>query len=106
VLRSASQPLQGWKNNGAAAVTELALELVDTELALMPFPLQDTEGDQATGHVMQLRPVGARLTACQAELVLTHPDDCLDLGPDVIEPPYLSRRQHEAVGWRHTWRRI
>ena len=98
MLRSASQPLQGRKRTGATSQTELALELVDTELALMPFPLQDTEGDQATGDVMQLRPLGARLTAGQAELVLTHPDDFLDLGPEAIEPPYLSRWQHEAVG--------
>jgi hypothetical protein len=53
VLRSASQPLQGGKNKGAAAETELAFELIDTELTLMPFSLQDTEGDQATGDVMQ-----------------------------------------------------
>jgi hypothetical protein len=45
VLRSASQPLQGGKHIGATAETELALELVNTELALMPFSLQDTEGD-------------------------------------------------------------
>ncbi len=45
VLRSASQPLQGRKRTGATSQTELALELVDTELALMPFPLQDAERD-------------------------------------------------------------
>jgi hypothetical protein len=64
----------------------------------MPFPLQDTEGDYTTGDVMQLRPLGARLTAGQAELVLTHPDDFLDLGPEAIAPPYLSRGPPEAVG--------
>jgi signal transduction histidine kinase len=97
-LRSAPQPLQGRKNKGATAETELALEFVDTELALMSLPLQDTKGDQATGDVMQLRPLGACLTAGQAELVLTNPDDFLDLGPEAVEPPYLSRWQHEAVG--------
>ena len=38
------------------------------------------------------------MTAGQAELVLTHPADVLELGPAAIEPPYLSRWQHEAVG--------
>ena len=47
---------------------------------------------------MQLRPLGARLTAGQAELVLTNPDDFLDLGPEAIEPPYLSRWQYAAAG--------
>ena len=98
VLRSASQPLQGRKRTGATSQTELALELVDTELALMPFPLQDTEGDQATGEMMPLRTLGPRLTARQTELVLTYPDDFFDLGPNAVEPPYLSRWQHEAVG--------
>jgi hypothetical protein len=103
VLRSASQPLQGRKHIGATAETERALELVDTELALMPFPLQDTEGDYTAGDVMQLRPLGACLTAGQAELVLTNPNDLRDLGPEAIEPPYLSRGQHEAVEPKQLW---
>ena len=39
VLRNASQPLQGRKHTGATSQTELALELVDAEPALTPFPL-------------------------------------------------------------------
>jgi transposase-like protein len=39
VLRSAPQPLQGGEGIGATSQTELALEVVDAEVALMPFPL-------------------------------------------------------------------
>jgi hypothetical protein len=63
-LCSASQPLQGRKNTGSTSQTELALEVVDTEVALLPFPLQGTKGHHAMGDMMQLRPFGARLTAC------------------------------------------
>ena len=51
-LRSASPSLQGGQNNGATSETERALEGVDTEVALIPFPRQDTKGDQATGAMM------------------------------------------------------
>jgi hypothetical protein len=37
-LRSSSQALQGWQRQRAALATALALELIDTETALMPFP--------------------------------------------------------------------
>jgi hypothetical protein len=39
VLRSAPQPLQGGEGIGATSQTELALEVVDAEVALVPFPL-------------------------------------------------------------------
>jgi hypothetical protein len=55
--------------------TELALEFVDRELPIMPFPLQHTKSHQAAGNMVQL----PRLTAMQAELVLAHPDDLLDV---------------------------
>jgi hypothetical protein len=32
--------------------TELALELVDSQLPIMSFPLQHTKSDQAAGHMM------------------------------------------------------
>src|SRR5688500_11659766 len=47
---------------------------------------------------MQLRPLGARLTAGQVELVLTNSKDFLDLSPEARDSPDLSRWQHQAVG--------
>ncbi len=51
-LRSSSQPLQGGQIPRGASETELASKLVDTELALMPFPFQDAKSDQAAGDMM------------------------------------------------------
>jgi hypothetical protein len=62
-LRSCFQPLQRWEMQRAALETEEPLECVDTQMALMPFPLQDTKGDQATGEMMQRRPLRTCLTA-------------------------------------------
>jgi hypothetical protein len=56
-LRSASQPLQRWQHERAALETELLLEFVDTELLRMPFPRQDTQGDETTGDMMDLGPL-------------------------------------------------
>jgi hypothetical protein len=69
-LRSASQPLQSREHQGATLATKPPLEFVDTEGLFMPFPLQHTKRHQAAGEVMQLRPLRARLTAGQAELIL------------------------------------
>jgi hypothetical protein len=62
-LRSCSQPLQRWKSYGAALDTEEPLEFVDTQVAIMPFPLQDTKCDHTVGEVMELRRLRAGLTA-------------------------------------------
>ena len=81
-----------------ALATELALEFVDRETSVMPFPLQDTKGDQAADDVVQLRPLRARLTATQAELILADADDFFNLGTDAIQPTHLGSRQREAIG--------
>jgi hypothetical protein len=64
----------------------------------MPFPLQDTKGRQATGDMMPLSPLGARLTARQTELILASFHDFLDLGAQAIEPPYLRRGERQTIG--------
>ena len=48
--------------------------------------------------MMQLRPLGARLTARQTELILAHFNDFLDLGTGAIEAADLCRRQCETMG--------
>jgi hypothetical protein len=45
----------------------------------MPFPLQHTKGNQAAREMMQLSPPRPRLTVIQPELILTHPNDFLDV---------------------------
>ena len=92
------QALQGWESDGAALETELALDFIDAELPIMSFPLQHTKSHQATGHMMQLSPLRPGLTARQAELILADPDDFLNLRADTIYPPYLHRRQLQAIG--------
>src|SRR5262245_64612479 len=64
----------------------------------MAFPLQDAKCDQTAGDVVRLRPRGARLTATQAELILTDADDLFNLGAPAIPAPYLWGRQRQAVG--------
>jgi hypothetical protein len=78
--------------------TELALECVDRDTSVLPFPLQDTKGDQAAGQVMPLRPLGTRLTAIEPELIFTDADDFLDLSTHLIESADLRGRQRQAVG--------
>jgi hypothetical protein len=45
----------------------------------MPFPLQHTQGHHTAGQMMPLRPLRARLTARQPELLFTDADDLLDV---------------------------
>jgi hypothetical protein len=66
----------------------------------MSLSLQHTKGDQAADQMMLLRPVRERLTARQAQLILAHPDDFLDLGTHAIESAYLRGRQRQARGFR------
>jgi hypothetical protein len=47
---------------------------------------------------MHLRPLGARLTATQAELILTDSNDLFNLRAHPIEAAHLHGRQHQAVG--------
>src|SRR5262245_12109093 len=47
-LRSCPQPLQRCESHGVASETEAPLELVDTEGAILSFPLQHTKRRQAT----------------------------------------------------------
>jgi hypothetical protein len=59
--------------------TALALEVVDREASVMPFPLQDTKRDHTAGAVMEWRSRGARLTARQAQWLLTGANDFFTL---------------------------
>ena len=88
--------LQSWKCECPTVTTELALEFIDREAAVMPFPLQDTKGDQTAGEMMPLRPLRARLTAAQAELILTDANDLFYLRAKAIQPPHLGSCQREA----------
>jgi hypothetical protein len=78
--------------------TELALECIDREASVLPFPLQDTKCDQAASQVMQLSPLSTRLTAIEPELILTDTDDFFDLRTHLIESADLRSRQRQAVG--------
>jgi hypothetical protein len=62
-LRDLPKPLQSWKPNCTTLASEVALEFVDYEAAVISFPRQDTKGDQTAGDVVHLRALGARLTA-------------------------------------------
>jgi hypothetical protein len=72
--------------------TELLFELVDTELLRMPFPLQDTTGDETAGHMMQLGPLRAGLTAREGQLIFADADDFFNLRADAIEAADLCSR--------------
>src|SRR5215211_2903015 len=48
--------------------------------------------------MMELGPLGARLTARQAELVLANSHHLFDLGADAIQAPDLRRGQRQAAG--------
>ena len=72
----------------------------------MPFMLQHTKGSETAGHVMQLRPLRACLTAGQPELILADPDHFLDLGAERIQATDLRSRQRQAMGGVGPWRRI
>jgi hypothetical protein len=52
VLRSAPEPLQGWKRDSPSVTTEGPLECVDAEATSMALPLQHTKGRQAANHRM------------------------------------------------------
>ena len=106
VLRGSAKPLQSWKHERTPLATELLLELVDREAAVMPFPLEDAEGDQAADEVMDLRPLRACLTAAQLELICTDPDHFFNLGAEAIPSADLGRRQRAPIGGQGPWRRL
>jgi hypothetical protein len=64
----------------------------------MAFPLQDTKRDQTARDVVPLRPRGARLTATQAELILTNAHDFFTVGADAIEAADFCCWQGQTVG--------
>jgi hypothetical protein len=78
-LRGLPKPLQSWKRNRTTVATELALDFVDREAAVLPFPLQDTKCNHTAGEVMELRSLRARLTARQPQLILTDSNDLFNL---------------------------
>ena len=73
--------------------TELALEGVNCDASVLPFPLQHAKGDQAAGQVMPLSLLRTRLTAIEPELVFADADDCFDLRTDPLEATDLRGRQ-------------
>src|SRR5919197_2219129 len=99
-LRSSPQPLQSCECLGASLATELLLEFVDAELAIMPLPLPHTKCDQAAGEMMLLSPFRARLTARQGQLIRADPEHFLDLGTPAIQAAHLHGRQRQAIGGR------
>ena len=64
----------------------------------MPFPLQDATGDQATHDMMELRPLGAGLTAGEGELILAHTAHFLALRAEAIQATDFRGRQRQAIG--------
>ena len=63
----------------------------------MSCSLQHTKGDQTAGQMMQLSPLGTRLTASQPELILAHTDDFLDLCPPPIDAADFGGRQGQTI---------
>jgi hypothetical protein len=96
-LRSLSQPLQTWECMRASLETELALELVDAEVPIVPFPLQHTKRGQAAREMMPLRPFGTGLTAVQAQLILADPDDFLNVRAHVVQAAHLQCCQRQTI---------
>ena len=47
--------------------------------------------------MMRLSPLRARLTACEAELILTDSNDFFNLGAHTVELPHLHGRQRQAI---------
>jgi hypothetical protein len=77
--------------------TEVALEFVDREASVMPFPFQNTIGDQTAGEMVQLSPLRTGLTAIPPELILAHTYDFLDLRAHPRELADLRGRQRQAI---------
>jgi hypothetical protein len=48
--------------------------------------------------MMELRPLGAGLTAGEGELIMAHPEHWLNLRAEAIPSMYLRGRQREAIG--------
>jgi hypothetical protein len=84
-LRSPSEPLQRWQHSRTTSATEVALEFVNAEAAVMTFPLQHTECDETTEDMMPLGPLRAGLTAAEAELILAAPNHFLNLGTHPVQ---------------------
>jgi hypothetical protein len=97
-LRSLSKPFQSWKPNRTTMAAEVALEFVDGDASIMSFPLQHTKRDQTAGEMMELSPLGTRLTAIQPELILAHPAHFLDLRSPPIEAADFRGWQCQAIG--------
>jgi hypothetical protein len=66
--------------HGAALETEEPLEFVDTQVAIMPFQLQDAKRDQTARQMLPLSPLETCVAAIVPELVLTGTDDFRDVG--------------------------
>lgn len=64
----------------------------------MPLSLQHPKGHQTAGDVLLLSPLRAGLTAAEAALMLTDPNDLLNLRSSSIEAAHLHGRSRQAVG--------
>ena len=63
----------------------------------MPCPLQDTQRDHTAGTRLELSPLGTRLPALYAPLVLTGAAHCLNVGADPLAAAALRGRSRQAV---------
>ena len=88
-LRSLFKPLQRWKRDGTTVATELVFEFVDREASSLAFPLQDAKGHHTAHDMVHLRPLRARLTARETELILTDANHFLDLGSYPVHLAHL-----------------
>ena len=91
-LRRPFEPLPRWPHHRTTSATEVALEWGDREAAVMPCPLQDTQRDHTAGTRLELNPLGTRLPALYAPLVLTGAAHCLNVGADRYSTPHRHER--------------
>ncbi len=80
--------------------------MVDTQVPLMPFVLQHTNGGETASPMMPWRPLRAGLTAGQPELILTAPDHFLARSAERRQATDLRGRPRQALGGVGPWRRI
>jgi hypothetical protein len=98
ILRSVCQPLQAWECKRASRETELALDLVEAEVPIVPFPLSHTKRGQTAREMMPLRPFCAGLTAGQLPPVLADPNDFLNVRADRVQAAHLQGCQRQTLG--------
>jgi hypothetical protein len=96
-LRRSSKLLQSWQSHRTAFETQLALELIQAEMPCLAFPLPSANNHKATGEVIELSALGARLTAGSAEWIFAHSEGVLKESAEAI-PAHLRSQQGQAMG--------